>query len=94
LLSSATADAVRASLYLINLYQASLVQPFSGKTSLLSVFAWEKSPVMFIPSIFGTYVANVQVDGRRVALAPDSHVTLLCYSIDCPDSLKNVTEMV
>jgi len=65
---------------------------------------------MFIPSIFESYVADLQVDGRNVELAlwdtanrddydrlrplsyPDSHVILLCYSIDSLDSLDNVME--
>jgi len=60
--------------------------------------------------VFENYVADVEVDGKRVELAlwdtagqedydrlrplsyPDSHVILICFAIDSPDSLDNVQE--
>jgi Ras family protein A len=62
--------------------------------------------------VFENYVADVEVDGRRVELAlwdtagqedydrlrplsyPDSHVILICFAVDSPDSLENVQEKV
>lgn len=62
--------------------------------------------------MFENYVADVEVDGKRVELAlwdtagqedydrlrplsyPDSHVILICFAIDSPDSLDNVQEKV
>ncbi len=62
--------------------------------------------------MFENYVADVEVDGRRVELAlwdtagqedydrlrplsyPDSHVILICFAVDSPDSLENVQEKV
>jgi Ras family protein A len=63
-----------------------------------------------VPTVFENYVAEVEVDGKRVELAlwdtagqedydrlrplsyPDSHVILICFAIDSPDSLENVKE--
>lgn len=65
-----------------------------------------------MPTVFENYVAEVEVDGRRVELAlwdtagqedydrlrplsyPDSHVILICFAVDSPDSLENVQEKV
>lgn len=81
-----------------------------GKTCLLIVFAKGKFPERYVPTVFDNYVADVDVDGRRVELQlwdtagqedydrlrplsyPDSHVILICFAIDIPDSLDNVTE--
>jgi Ras family protein A len=66
----------------------------------------------FVPGVFGGYVADLDVDGKNVALAlwdtaaqedyerlrplnyPDSHVILICFAIDSPDSFDNVQEKV
>ncbi|KAL6950752.1 GTP-binding protein Rho1 [Hanseniaspora vineae] len=40
-----------------------------GKTSLLIVFAKGKFPTVYVPTVFDNYVADVEVDGRRVELA-------------------------
>lgn len=66
----------------------------------------------YVPTVFENYVADVDVDGKRVELAlwdtagqedydrlrplsyPDSHVILICYAVDSPDSLDNVREKV
>eukprot|EP00842_Homolaphlyctis_polyrhiza_P004410 jgi/Hompol1/4970/HPOL_004082-RA len=81
-----------------------------GKTCLLIVFSKGTFPEQYVPTVFENYVADVEVDGKRVELAlwdtagqedydrlrplsyPDSHVILICYAIDSPDSLDNVQE--
>lgn len=40
-----------------------------GKTCLLIVFAKGKFPQVYVPTVFDNYVADVEVDGRRVELA-------------------------
>ncbi|CAK6435525.1 unnamed protein product [Pipistrellus nathusii] len=40
-----------------------------GKTCLLLVFSKDLFPDVYIPMVFENYVADVEVDGRRVALA-------------------------
>lgn len=40
-----------------------------GKTCLLMVFAKGKFPTIYVPTVFDNYVADVEVDGRRVELA-------------------------
>jgi len=81
-----------------------------GKTCLLIVFSKGTFPEVYVPTVFENYVADVEVDGKRVELAlwdtagqedydrlrplsyPDSHVILICFAIDSPDSLENVQE--
>jgi Ras family protein A len=81
-----------------------------GKTCLLIVFSKGMFPEVYVPTVFENYVADVDVDGKRVELAlwdtagqedydrlrplsyPDSHVILICFAIDSPDSLDNVQE--
>ena len=40
-----------------------------GKTSLLIVFAKDKFPEVYTPTVFENYVADIEVDGRGVELA-------------------------
>ena len=67
-----------------------------------------------VPTVFQNYVADIDVDGKNVALAlwdtepgrmeyadrlrplsyPGSHVILICFAIDSPDSLDNIKEKV
>jgi Ras family protein A len=81
-----------------------------GKTCLLIVFSRGEFPDVYVPTVFENYVADVEVDGKKVELAlwdtagqedydrlrplsyPDSHVILVCFSVDNPDSLENVQE--
>jgi Ras family protein A len=81
-----------------------------GKTCLLIVFSKGTFPEVYVPTVFENYVADVEVDSRRVELAlwdtagqedydrlrplsyPDSHVILICFAVDSPDSLDNVQE--
>jgi len=81
-----------------------------GKTCLLIVFSKGTFPEVYVPTVFENYVADVEVDGKRVELAlwdtagqedydrlrplsyPDSHVILVCFAVDSPDSLDNVQE--
>jgi len=79
-----------------------------GKTCLLIVFAKKSFPEVYVPTVFENYVADIDVDGKRVELAlwdtagqedydrlrplsyPDTHVILMCFSVDRPDSLDNI----
>ncbi|KAK7102580.1 ras-like GTP-binding protein rhoA isoform X2 [Littorina saxatilis] len=79
-----------------------------GKTCLLIVFIKDQFPEAYVPIVFETYVADIEVDGKQVELAlwdtagqedcdqllrltyPDTHVILMCFSIDSPDSLENI----
>ena len=81
-----------------------------GKTCLLIVFSKGMFPEVYVPTVFENYVADVEVDGKKVELAlwdtagqedydrlrplsyPDSHVILICFAVDSPDSLDNVQE--
>jgi len=81
-----------------------------GKTCLLIVFSKGTFPEVYVPTVFENYVADVDVDGKKVELAlwdtagqedydrlrplsyPDSHVILICFAVDSPDSLDNVQE--
>ncbi|KAG9121309.1 GTP-binding protein Rho1, partial [Ceratobasidium sp. 392] len=86
-----------------------------GKTCLLIVFSKGTFPEVYVPTIFENYVADVEVDGKRVELAlwdaagqegrlvldydhlrplsyPDSHVVLICFSVESFDTLDNVQE--
>ena len=40
-----------------------------GKTCLLIVFSKGTFPEVYVPTVFGNYVADVEVDGRKVELA-------------------------
>jgi len=40
-----------------------------GKTSLLVTFAKDEFPVRYVPTVFETYVADIEVDARPVELA-------------------------
>ncbi|KAF5397456.1 hypothetical protein EG68_04852 [Paragonimus skrjabini miyazakii] len=81
-----------------------------GKTCLLIVFSKDQFPEFYVPTVFETYVADIELDSKHVELAlwdtagqedydrlrplsyPDTHVILMCYSIDSPDSLSNIKE--
>ncbi|KAI9357636.1 P-loop containing nucleoside triphosphate hydrolase protein [Zopfochytrium polystomum] len=80
-----------------------------GKTCLLFVFTNQKFPETHVPTVFETYVADVNLDGQPIALSlwdtagqedydrlrplsyNDTDVILICFSIDSPDSLENVS---
>ena len=40
-----------------------------GKTSLLIVFAKDKFPEVYTPTVFENYVADIEIDGKAVELA-------------------------
>ncbi|XP_028653224.1 rho-related GTP-binding protein RhoB-like isoform X2 [Erpetoichthys calabaricus] len=40
-----------------------------GKTCLLIVFSKDEFPKVYVPTVFETYVANIEVDGKEVELA-------------------------
>lgn len=81
-----------------------------GKTCLLFVFSRDEFPHVYVPTVFETYVADIEVDDKQVQLAlwdtagqedfdrlrplsyPDTDVVLMCFSVDSPDSLANITE--
>ncbi len=37
-----------------------------GKTSLLIVFSKDQFPESYLPTVFENYVADIEVDGRKV----------------------------
>lgn len=41
----------------------------TGKTCLLMVFSRDKFPEVYIPTVFETYVADIEVDNKQVELA-------------------------
>lgn len=79
-----------------------------GKTSLLTRFTKGFFPEEYIPTVFESYVSDVNVDGKNVELAlwdtagqedydrlrplsyPDSHVVVICFSVDSPNSFENI----
>ncbi|KAL9538490.1 hypothetical protein MBANPS3_010898 [Mucor bainieri] len=81
-----------------------------GKTCLLFVYTEQGFPERYIPTVFQSFVAEVDLDGTTVQLAlwdtagqedydrlrplsyVGTHVILLCFAIDSPDSLDNVQE--
>ncbi|KAK4518944.1 uncharacterized protein ATC70_009171 [Mucor velutinosus] len=81
-----------------------------GKTCLLFVYTEQGFPERYIPTVFQSFVAEVNLDGTIVQLAlwdtagqedydrlrplsyVGTHVILLCFAIDSPDSLDNVQE--
>ncbi|XP_063933572.1 rho-related GTP-binding protein RhoA-C-like isoform X2 [Zophobas morio] len=81
-----------------------------GKTCLLFVFSKKQFPEEYVPTVFENYVADIEVDNRKVELAlwdtagqedydrlrplsyPDTDVVLMCFSMDSPDSLDNITD--
>uniref|UniRef100_A0A8C5FIQ5 Ras homolog family member B n=1 Tax=Gadus morhua TaxID=8049 RepID=A0A8C5FIQ5_GADMO len=81
-----------------------------GKTCLLIVFSKDEFPEVYVPTVFETYVADIEVDSQQVQLAlwdtagqedydrlrplsyPDTDVILMCFSVDSPDSLENISE--
>ncbi|KAJ2784627.1 hypothetical protein H4R18_001006 [Coemansia javaensis] len=83
-----------------------------GKTCLLHVFREGRFPedMRYIPTIFDTWVADMEVDGRAIELAlwdtagqeeferlrlmcyKDVDVIIMCFSVDQPDSLVNISE--
>jgi len=40
-----------------------------GKTCLLILFSKDEFPVVYVPTVFENYVADIEVDGKRVELA-------------------------
>uniref|UniRef100_A0A914V6H9 Uncharacterized protein n=1 Tax=Plectus sambesii TaxID=2011161 RepID=A0A914V6H9_9BILA len=81
-----------------------------GKTSLLVRFCKDDWLGIYVPTVFETYVADIEVDGQQVELAlwdtagqedydrlrplsyPDTDVILMCFAIDSPDTLENISE--
>ena len=81
-----------------------------GKTCLLNVFSKGVFPEVYVPTVFESWVADLEVSGKNVELAlwdtagqedydrlrplsyPDTDVLLVCFSVEAPDSLDNVSE--
>ncbi|KAF9239653.1 P-loop containing nucleoside triphosphate hydrolase protein [Melanogaster broomeanus] len=69
-----------------------------GKTCLLIVYAENRFPESYIPTVFENYVTQVQFDGKleydrlRPLSYPESDVILIVFSIDFPVSLGNVQD--
>ncbi|GLD63030.1 rho-related GTP-binding protein RhoC-like protein [Lates japonicus] len=41
-----------------------------GKTCLLIVFSKDQFPEVYVPTVFENYIADIEVDGKQVELAP------------------------
>ncbi|KAI7904809.1 GTP-binding protein rho1 [Cokeromyces recurvatus] len=81
-----------------------------GKTCLLIVYAGDRFPETYIPTVFSSSLTEINVDGNKLELALwdtagqedydrirplsyyNTHVILLCFSVDSHDSLDNVQE--
>ncbi|KAI8639411.1 Rho1 GTPase [Parasitella parasitica] len=81
-----------------------------GKTCLLYVYTKQGFPKHYVPTVFQSFVGEVDLDGEVLELAlwdtagqedydrlrplsyPNTHVILLCFAVDSPDSLDNVQE--
>ncbi|XP_069325296.1 transforming protein RhoA-like isoform X2 [Eulemur rufifrons] len=61
-----------------------------GKTCLLIVFSKDQFPAVYMLTMFENYVEDY--DRLRPLSYPDTDVILMCFSIDCPDSLENIPE--
>ncbi|GJN94544.1 hypothetical protein Rhopal_007627-T1 [Rhodotorula paludigena] len=67
-----------------------------GKTSLLSVFAMGEFPQEYTPTIFevrtvSSGLPSMRHDRLRPLSYSKSHVILIAFALDTPDSLENVT---
>ncbi|CAH8449949.1 unnamed protein product [Schistosoma intercalatum] len=80
-----------------------------GKTCLLTVFCKGEFPSLYVPTIFESFVSEMQINNKRVELNlwdtagqedydrlrplsyPDTNVVVLCFSVDNPDSLENIS---
>ncbi|CAH8452155.1 unnamed protein product [Schistosoma haematobium] len=80
-----------------------------GKTCLLTVFCKGEFPSLYVPTIFESFVSEMQINNKRVELNlwdtagqedydrlrplsyPDTNVVVLCFSVDNPDSLDNIS---
>ncbi|KAB2574940.1 GTP-binding protein rhoA [Lasiodiplodia hormozganensis] len=90
--------------------EVSTSSPSRPRSPPPGVSSAERPPIVYVPTVFENYVADVEVDGKHVELAlwdtagqedydrlrplsyPDSHVILICFAVDSPDSLDNVQE--
>ncbi|KAL5109488.1 Transforming protein RhoA [Taenia crassiceps] len=70
-----------------------------GKTCLLIVFSKDQFPEVYVPTVFENYVADIEMentredyDRLRPLSYPETDVILMCFSIDSPDSLENISE--
>ncbi|KAI9370731.1 small GTPase superfamily [Aspergillus egyptiacus] len=74
-----------------------------GKTSALNVFTRGYFPTVYEPTVFDIFVDNVHMelslwdtagqeefDRLRALSYEDTHVIMLCFSVDSPDSFENV----
>ncbi|XP_063286849.1 transforming protein RhoA-like isoform X3 [Pelobates fuscus] len=42
-----------------------------GKTCLLIVFTRDQFPEVYVPTVFGNYVADIEVDGKQEPVKPE-----------------------
>ena len=54
-----------------------------GKTCLLMVFSKDQFPEVHIPTIFETYVTDIQVDGKEVCLYHFQFIFFLLSIVNC-----------
>ena len=65
-----------------------------GKTCLLIVFSKDQFPAVYVPTVFETYVADIEVDSKQVRcfyLSFDSYIYVVMLSTEsCKEQFMNV----
>jgi Ras family protein A len=57
-------------------------------------FAFDSFSLIYLPFFLSLSVGQEDYDRLRPLSYPDSHVILICFAVDSPDSLENVQEKV
>jgi len=48
-----------------------------GKTCLLIVFSKDQFPEVYVPTVFENYVADIEVDGKKVSTPKNSGISFI-----------------